>query len=556
MHNAPMPDTFLPQRWLLVLFALFTVVWFSTLEYRKLIKPDEGRYAEIAREMAVSGDWVTPRLNGIKYFEKPPLQYWVTAAAFKTFGENEWTARLWPGITGFASVLLAFLVGRRLFGSDTAILASAILGSTLFYVVIGHLNTLDMGLALFLNLALSGFLLANQSRASSQVARRWMLATWAGLALAVLSKGIVALVLAGGSLVVYSLLARDFVPWRRLELARGLPLFLLIAAPWFIAVSLANPEFPRFFFIHEHFERFLTKVHHRYQPWWYFVPVFAVGALPWTLIALQGLAAARRDEDRAVFRPRLFLGVWVFVVFTFFSLSDSKLPSYILPLFPAAALLAADAAQRWTRRTLLIHLGIVAAGAAVAILLLPQITRYADEETPHAMILAYSHWLTWGAVIWFAGALGALALAWKRRPHLALLCLAIAAFAGNTLYLQGHEKLGRSNSAYHIARQVEPMLAPGVPFYSVNMYEQTLPFYLQRTVILVDYTDEMKFGLQQEPERWIPTLDEFAARWRRDADAFAVMKKDIYRSFRNQGLPMEIVAEDTRRIIVRKPQQP
>ncbi len=90
-------DTFLARRWLLVLFALFTVAWFCTLDYRKLIKPDEGRYAEIAREMAASGDWVTPRLNGIKYFEKPPLQYWTTAAAYDAFGENEWTARLWTG---------------------------------------------------------------------------------------------------------------------------------------------------------------------------------------------------------------------------------------------------------------------------------------------------------------------------------------------------------------------------------------------------------------------------------------------------------------------------
>jgi len=549
-------DTFVARRWLLVLFALFTVAWFSTLDYRKLIKPDEGRYAEIAREMAVSGDWVTPRLNGIKYFEKPPLQYWMTAAAFRAFGENEWTARLWTGVTGFAGVLLTLLVGRRLFGPGTAVLGSAILSSSLFYVAMGHFNALDMGLAFFLHLAVCGFLMANQRDTAAAAARRWMLATWAGLALAVLSKGIVALVLGGGTLVVYSLLARDFAPWRRLELARGLPLFLLLAAPWFIAVSLVNPEFPRFFFIHEHFERFLTPVHRRTQPWWYFAPVLAFGALPWTLMVLQGLAAAWRDADRSAFRPRLFLGVWIVVVFAFFSLSSSKLPSYILPLFPALAWLAADAARGWTQRALMIHFGVVLALALAALGFLPQITRYADEETPYALLLAYSHWLAWGAAIWLAGALGALLLAWRRRPQLALVSLAVAAFIGNTLYLQGHEKLAVSNSAYHIARQVEPMLPPGVPFYSVNMYEQTLPFYLRRTLTLVDYADEMEFGLRQEPEKWIPTQEEFEARWRRDADAFAVMKKDRFRELMQRGLPMDVVAEDPRRIIVRKPQQP
>ena len=552
-----MHDSFPSRRWFLVLSVLFTVAWFSTLEYRKLIKPDEGRYAEIAREMYTSGDWTTPRLNGIKYFEKPPLQYWMTAAAFKAFGENEWTARLWPALTGFGGLLLTFFVGVRLFGDEVAAASTALLGGSLIYGVISHLNTLDMGLAFFLHLALCGFLMANRPGAGPPVVRRCMLVTWTALALGVLSKGIVVLVLAGGTLFAYSLVARDFAPWRRLELARGLPLFLLIAAPWFIAVSLANPEFPRFFFIHEHFERFLTKVHHRYQPWWYFIPIFAVGALPWTLMALHGLGAAVRQAEPAGFRARLFLAAWIVVVFGFFSISSSKLPSYILPLYPALAWLTADAALRWSRATLLAHLAVVTLAAALAIALFPQITRYADAETTLSMILGYIRWLTWGGVIWFGGSLGALLLAWTMRPQAALLSLAMAAFLANSLFLQGHERLGRSTSSYYIARQVKPLLTRGVPFYSVRMYEQTLPFYLQRTVTLVDYTDEMKFGLEQEPALWVPTVEEFDARWRGDADAFAVMSRDTYRLIRDcTGLPMEIVAEDTRRIVIRKPQQP
>lgn len=222
----------------------FTLVWFGVLDYRKLIKPDEGRYAEIAREMAVSGDWVTPRLNGIKYFEKPPLQYWSTAAAYKAFGEDEWTARLWPALTGLLGILLAWYAGRRLFGEQAGMFASVALASSLLYLGMGHFNTLDMGLACFLEAAVFGFLLAQDGN------QRWMLFAWAALALAVLSKGIVALVLTGATLVLYSLLTRDFSPWRRLEPLRGIVIFLVITAPWFVAVSIANPEFPRFFFIH------------------------------------------------------------------------------------------------------------------------------------------------------------------------------------------------------------------------------------------------------------------------------------------------------------------
>src|SRR3954465_862145 len=141
-----------------VLLGVFAIVWFSALGYRSLAKPDEGRYAEIAREMAVTGDWVTPRLNGIKYFEKPALQYWATAAAFRAFGEREWAARLWTGLCGFWGVLLAFFAGRRLYGAAAGLLAGAVLGSSLMYFVMGHLNTLDMGLAVFLEAALVAFL--------------------------------------------------------------------------------------------------------------------------------------------------------------------------------------------------------------------------------------------------------------------------------------------------------------------------------------------------------------------------------------------------------------
>src|SRR5258708_18418195 len=116
---------------------VFFVAWFCTLDYRSLVRPDEGRYAEIAREMAVTGDWTTPRLNGIKYFEKPPLQYWMTAAAYKAFGEHEWTDRLWSALTGFAGVLMGGFAGARLFGQRPGFYAAIVLASRLLYAVIG-----------------------------------------------------------------------------------------------------------------------------------------------------------------------------------------------------------------------------------------------------------------------------------------------------------------------------------------------------------------------------------------------------------------------------------
>src|SRR5256885_15405824 len=143
---------------LLALLAAFSLLWFCNLGYRPLVKPDEGRYAEISREMVASGDWVTPRLNGYKYFEKPALQYWATAAAYEVFGVNEASARLWTALTGFLGVLLVFFTGRRLFGPAAGLYAAAVTASAFLYAFIGHFNTLDMGLTFFLTLAVCAFL--------------------------------------------------------------------------------------------------------------------------------------------------------------------------------------------------------------------------------------------------------------------------------------------------------------------------------------------------------------------------------------------------------------
>lgn len=534
-------------RRLVALALAFALVWMGTLGCRKLVTPDEGRYAEISREMALSGDWVTPRLNGIKYFEKPPLQYWATAAAFKVFGETEFAARLWTGFAGLLAVLATFFTGRRLFGAEAGVIAAAVCASSLLFVFMGHFNALDMGLAGMLHLTLCSFLLAQQGSVTE--GRRWMLLAWAALALAVLAKGIVALVLTGGTLVLYSLATRDFSPWKRFAPVSGALLFLAVAAPWFVAVSAANPEFARFFFIHEHFERFLTKTHGRVEPAWYFLPVLAIGFLPWTAAVLHAAvpAAWRREGDG--FQPRRFLLIWCLVVLGFFSASGSKLPSYILPMLPALALLAGDALPRLSNRALRGHLAVLALLASAALILAPRAAGL-DEEIPGAMA-AYAKWLTASAAALLAATLAALWLAMRERRTGALLLVAGGAFLAGTGALLGHDSLSRTQSAYHIASAIKPLLRPDVPFYSVHMHDQTLPFYLGRTVTLVEYRDEFDFGLRQEPQHAIPTIAEFRRRWLADADAFAIMRPDVYAGF-SADPAFELVARDPRRVVVRK----
>ena len=246
------------------------VIWCGNLEYRKLSLSDEGRYSEIPRYMAESGDWITPRLNGIKYFEKPPLQYWTTAAAYRIFGEHNWTARSWPALTGLLGIVLMYFVGARLYGKTAGLYTALVLGSSVLYGALAHILTLDMGLAFFLTLALAGMLLGLDPRADAKTNRRWLHIAAAGCAFAVLSKGLIGIALPGAVVVLYMLIKRDFGLWRRLHLVTGGLLFVAITAPWFIAVSWANPEFAWFFFVHEHLQRYTSTIHQRYQPWYFF----------------------------------------------------------------------------------------------------------------------------------------------------------------------------------------------------------------------------------------------------------------------------------------------
>ena len=447
-------------------------------------------------------------------------------------------------------MLLAYFTGRRLFGVAAGRYAALVLASSLLWVLIGHVNTLDMGVAFFLSAAVCAFVLAQEDGADARGRRRWMLAAWAALALAVLSKGLIGVVLPAAALVLYILVERDWRLLGRLHPVSGLLLFLLITVPWFVAVSLANPEFARFFFIHEHFERFLTKAHGRYQAPYYFIPVLLAGMLPWTVTLVDALARAWQRAPEKHFQAQRFLLVWAAVVFVFFSASSSKLVSYILPMFPALALLIGARLTRLGARALAWQT-LPAALAGIALLaLMPGIERYASREVPVELFRNYAVWLAAAAVLQIAGAAACAWLAWRGRSAVALALLAATGLVFAQLVLSGHESLSTANSAYHIVQKIKPELKPGMPFYSVNTYDQSLQFYLRRSTTMVAYKDELGFGIEQEPHKFIADLARFENAWNADREALALMSPDAYASLSAKGLQMRLVARDTRRIVV------
>jgi len=551
-----MPDSRSAAAWtalgLLALLVLLGLVWFATLGSRSLVSPDEGRYASLALEMARSGDWVTPRLNGLLYFEKPILQYWIGALAFLTLGVSEFTARLWPGLAGFLTLMTVGFTAGRLWGREAGIQALAVAASMTWIIGNSHFLTLDTGLTLFLTLALCAVLLAH-AKPDPRARRRWIWLAWAAMAGAVLTKGLVGIVIPGAVLVAVSLWRRDMGLWRGMHWASGLAIFFALATPWFVLVSMRNPTFAEFFFIHEHFARYLTQVHQREGAWWYYVPFLLGGMLPWTG-ALPWLfrkdPAAQEGASRIQVRDVLL--VWCVFIFLFFSASGSKLPSYILPMFPALALLVTMHLRSTTPSALRWHLLLPVIAWVLLLALAINPARFASFNSPVEVLEPLASAARLGAVIFLVGALAAWWCLGRGRVTAAVLGLAFAHLVASSMVIQGHNTYGQLKSAAPLVAALQPHITPETPVFAVRTYDQTLPFYLGRDVVLVDYEDEFALGQSVEPQRSIKTIDEFVSKWQSLPQAAAYMTKVTGLELQQRGLPMRTVFEDQRRVVVLK----
>lgn len=540
---------------ILLLLLLYAALWFGTLNYRHLIPSDEGRYAEMAREMLVTGDWVTPRYNGYKYFEKPPLQIWATAATFQVFGIGDWQARLWTALTGFFTILAIGFTGARIYNARAGWLAAVVLASSPMWVISGHFNSLDMGLSTFLVAALCSLLIAQTSQTQS-ISRNWMWACWIFMALATLSKGVIGAAIPAMVFVAYSISTWDWKIWARLRLFSGLILFLAITAPWFILVAQRNPEFLEFFFIHEHLQRFTQDAHSRTGPIYYFLPLLLVGLLPW-IAQLPGSIAQAWQERSRTFSCGWLLSCWFIVIFTFFSISHSKLPGYIIPIFPALALLIGNRLDRLLGHTNSLSFSWKLQSIGFALLavagffFLSEIGKQArpDEIEAYAQ---YSYWIIAALIALIAFSLYA-SFQSKRNGIGSIVSYAWGFFLCAIISGTGHETLGRAVSGIDLANRVKANIPANVNFYSVRLLDHTMPFYLGRTMIMVEDPDELRFGVDQQPDLWLPTLNDFIIRWKEDQSAYAMMVPEQYIALQGIDLPMQEVDRDSRRVIVKHP---
>jgi 4-amino-4-deoxy-L-arabinose transferase-like glycosyltransferase len=485
------------------------LLWFFLgllpLLVRPLWEPDEGRYAEIPREMLATGDWLTPRLNGVLYFEKPPLQYWLSAIGMKLFGENGAAARLPLALASGLMIWAAWRLAKRL-GAREPLWAPFMAATGLLAFLVGQLLTLDALFSAFLVAAVAAFVEAVARRREGQASLGWTLATFLLLAGAMLTKGLAEVILTGGILFFSFAFAWKDRALRGAVLRTALDplgwlLYLALVVPWFWAVNRANPGHAQFFFIHEHFTRFLTHEHARQgsDNWFldklYFPGVLILGLLPWLSAVAIGLKRSwtflkGRGPQSGDQLARWTVGIclmgflWPLV---FFTASGSKLAPYILPVIvPLAALACAferegeeTAALRRLGRELMVLGGIFLMASVV----------FRREVVGVAWVVALG--------------LGLVALGlWTHRPKGltgqrlrvafgALLCLMVVA---------AEAAAGPGKSMAGLVRKAPP----GARWIAFGNYFQGLPFYARSRVVVVAGTGELAFGRKRLPDadRW------------------------------------------------------
>jgi 4-amino-4-deoxy-L-arabinose transferase-like glycosyltransferase len=326
-------------RSILVLAVLCGFLFFFGLANFGLLGADEPRYAQIGREMLERNDWVTPRLHGEVWLEKPVLYYWFEMASYKLFGVSDWAARL-PAALLATLLIAAIYIFIRRFRPGAQMEAAIITASSVTIFAFARGVSTDIPLAVFFSVALLGWWTSVETGR-----RRWLLLFYGSMALAVLAKGPVAIALAALIIGVLAALTRDPKLITRTLWIPGLALFLLLAIPWYVLVQLRNPQFFSEFILSHNLARFSTDVFRHTRPFWFFIPVLLLGLLPWTSFGVAGAIRAFRSWRTAPDRYTLFLLLWAVLPVIFFSLSQSKLPGYILPVIPAWTLLAADYLQ-------------------------------------------------------------------------------------------------------------------------------------------------------------------------------------------------------------------
>jgi 4-amino-4-deoxy-L-arabinose transferase-like glycosyltransferase len=496
--------TKLPASELFLVLCACLFFFFYALGSFGLVGADEPRYAQIGREMLARHDWIVPTLNGQPWLEKPVLLYWREMVAYSIFGVHDWVARL-PSATFAAALVFAIFFFMRRFRPGSELNAALITASTAGVIGFARGASTDMQLTAPFCVAMLAWWAWHQTDR-----KLWLAAFYGLLGLGMLAKGPVAPGLAVLIVAAYAGLRRDGKIFLRSVWLPGFALFLAIVLPWYIAMQVRVPAFLKTFFLQQNLERFSSNLYRHSQPFWYYVPVFLLAVLPWVVFTVPALAGAVREgirniraREESAEQPQSepadmleqFLALWVLVPIVFFSISRSKLPGYILPSIPPAAVLTTaylHRTQAISRVKAMIH-SLVCAVLVAAALLVPwmMLKQTPPQATKNIVVVA-------------TGIVAVFVLVAVRRGGLRLLRVAtLAPFALGLVFLlrTAAPIIDQTKSARPVARNLERAGAtgPAAVFDVKRDVEYGLNFYLDRPVCHYE-----QGGVPDEPECVLP----------------------------------------------------
>ena len=465
--------------WLLCLFCL--AVLFVNLGSADLFEPDEGRNAEKAREILLLNDWVTPHENFLPVLDKPMFFYWLVALSYKIFGISEWSGRLPSALSALGCLFLVYRFARQRRGLWEARWSVLILLTSVEFFLLSRIVISDMTLTFCVTLALSSFYSA--IHAAEEKAKRlhcWLM--YGALGVGTLIKGLVGLVIPALIAFIYLLVTKRGAALRRLHLFPGVIFFLVIVAPWYLWVDARNPGYLSYYFWHEHLSRYLTDEFERDRSWFYFFFVLAVGFLPWTLwLPFVAKDAWQRLDDK-----KLFLLLWAVLPFLFFSLSNSQLPHYVLPIYPPLAILSGQMiAARFKKpaSNWLCYLPWIPSAGSVLYFLIggvwPHLSPAPIRDNINENLIAIGFC---AAVMAFI--LGVFAYAnlkgYRRRQLAAYLCVCGGMALFSWLVAQFMATVASSRSARSLAQSAAPFITQDTEIAIYDTYLTGLIFYLRR----------------------------------------------------------------------------
>lgn len=502
------------NRWIVpCAVAAILLMYFLYLGGWAYFDADEGRYGNVAREMLVNHDWVTPTQNQVKFFDKPPLLYWGMAASYAVFGLQEWAGRLIPTLAALAGIFFAFVLGRRMFGKRVGFLASVILATSLMWPLMARVVVTDMLVSSLVFAVLALWWLGHTETANDKKQTLWFLGFWSALALAILAKGPVTLVLVGGSLFLYMLLCRRWRALGQMRWLMGLPLLLLIAAPWFTLVALRNPEFNYYFWYDQHIARFLGKslsgADHIESPD-YYVKLLPIILFPWSFFIPAAFFAALsfwRRPDSPHRQAGLFLLSGVLFIMLFFSSTSSKLITYLLPIIPLIAILLAAYFDHLLftstekRCAFFVSAGVLGAlliaGGIAAFVIAPG--KVEAMGATASSVLAVASLLTlWGlAILVSAATKRGTAVVGSTAGGLVIVFVALLPLIAG---------IAPQLTSETLIEKIGPGLTPQAQIITFP-YIQSVSFYANRRVYVIGEPSEIKFGIShlppEERKQWI-----------------------------------------------------